>query len=437
MSSKCEETVLFRSNFKTDVRGMKMKIFKLEVKRMLRARLTWIFLALALVFSVVLAYLPVTYCYSSYQDEDGNEIHLTGLESIAYEKKLQSGASGTVTPKRVQEAVETYQACLTAYGVTESYDLPEGVYEREILPIAPLLHGVKEAFADPDTGMAPTIMEIDPAQIEDYNSVCEARISSLMAMEQPDSPAARKKAVEMYHRVEKPFEVYPGMSSAIMDYQNMMGFLVLLFCVVIAAPVFSADYQSGADDILRCTKYGRIRLGLAKILASLLIGGLAFALCAAVFIFTANSLFGWECTKTSIQMMYSIVTLADMNIGELQCLFAAAGLLSVLAFVSFTLFLSSKCKNTVSSLAAALIFCIAPAVIRMTVPGVMSSWICSILPASGTSIQASVLYAITDFQFLTIGNLAVWTPYAMIGACIIEIPLFSFLAARAYCRHSG
>ena len=30
---------------------------------------------------------------------------------------------------------------------------------------------------------------------------------------------------------------------------------------------------------------------------------------------------GWKCTKTSIQMLYSIVTLTDMNIGELQRLF--------------------------------------------------------------------------------------------------------------------
>ena len=94
---------------------------------------------------------------------------------------------------------------LLATGTTE-----EGVYEEEILPIAPLLHGVKEAFADPDTGMAPTIMEIDPAQIDDYYSVCETRIASLMAMEQPDSPAVQRKAVEMYRRVEKPFAVYPS-----------------------------------------------------------------------------------------------------------------------------------------------------------------------------------------------------------------------------------
>ena len=82
-----------------------------------------------------------------------------------------------------------------------------------------------------------------------------------------------------------------------------MGFLVLLFCVVIAAPVFSAGYQSGADDILRCTRYGRVNLGIAKLLAALFISGLSFIIFAAVFILVADRLFGWECTRTSIQML--------------------------------------------------------------------------------------------------------------------------------------
>lgn len=279
-------------------------------------------------------------------------------------------------------------------------------------------------------------MEIDPEKIDDYYSVCEGRIASLMAMEQPDSPAVQHKAVEMYQKVEKPFEVYPGMSSAILDYQNIMGFLVLLFCVVIAAPVFSADYQSGADDILRCTRNGRAKLDAAKVLTALFVSAAAFVVCAVVHILVVNSLFGWECTRTSIQMLYSIVTLTDRNIGELQRLFAVAGLLSVLASVSFTLFLSSRCKSTVASLASGLVFCIAPVVLSMTASGALSTWLCSILPASGTSIQASILYAITDFKFLSLGGLAGWMPYAMIGACIIEIPLFALLAVRSYCGHT-
>ena len=56
-----------------------MRIFRLELKRVLKSRLTWILLALALLLSVLLAYLPTTYCYSNYTDEAGNEVNLTGL----------------------------------------------------------------------------------------------------------------------------------------------------------------------------------------------------------------------------------------------------------------------------------------------------------------------------------------------------------------------
>ena len=53
-----------------------MRIFRLELKRDLKSRLTWTLLALALILSVLLAWLPTTYCYSSYTDEVGNEVNL-------------------------------------------------------------------------------------------------------------------------------------------------------------------------------------------------------------------------------------------------------------------------------------------------------------------------------------------------------------------------
>ena len=135
-------------------------------------------------------------------------------------------------------------------------------------------------------------------------------------------------------------------------------------------------------------------------------------------------------------MIFSIVTLIQLTAGQLQWLFALAGLLSVLASVSFTVFLSSRCRNAAASLAAALAACAAPVIVYMAVPGELSGWLCALLPASGVSIQASILYALTDFRFLNLGGLAVWTPWAMIAANLIEIPLFFFLAVRSYSRHT-
>ncbi len=89
-----------------------MRILQLELKRVLKARLTWILLTLALLLAALLAWLPVSHCYSNDTDETGNPVNLTGLASVAYEKERQADAAGSVTPERVRKAVETYQACV-------------------------------------------------------------------------------------------------------------------------------------------------------------------------------------------------------------------------------------------------------------------------------------------------------------------------------------
>ena len=414
-----------------------MRLMKLELKRVLKTRLSLILLTFSLVLSLVMAYIPTTFSYVSYLDDNGNTIKLLGLDAVQYLKTLQSDTAGEVTPQKVRQAVEDYQTCLTKYGVENTYDLPEGVYEAEILPYAPLLHGVREAFADPDSGIAPSLMDIDPEKIEDFYGACEARLDSLMNLEQRDHPRAQEAAKRLYNRVEMPYQLYPGYNTDAMDYQLLLSFLIVLFCTVIAAPIFTSDYQTGADDIYRCTKYGRVKFAITKLLSALLICGTAFSLCAVVFLLVSNSLYGWECTKTSIQMLYSIVNLPNLNLGQLQWVCAGGYLLCLLATVSFTLFLSSRLRNVVASLAVALVCCILPVILYVALPSEIGQWIYTILPAGGVALQTSFLYSLVDFAFWNIGNLAIWTPYVMLGAYCVEIPIFLCLAVYSYCTRKA
>lgn len=216
---------------------------------------------------------------------------------------------------------------------------------------------------------------------------------------------------------------------------QMLCFLIMFFCAVIAAPVFSSDYQTGADDILRCTKHGRIRLAGTKIVSALTICGMLLGICVSVFVLITNYIFGWEWTKTSIQMCYTILSLADMTMGQLQWVVVLTGVLSALATTSFTLFLSSKCKNTLVSTAIALVFVFLPLVVYMTLPNALGTWIRCFLPASSVALQTSMLYQLIDFEFLNIGNFSVWLPHAMAAAMVIEIPLFIGLSIHSYCGH--
>lgn len=412
-----------------------MRLLRVELKRILKTRLTLILLAAALLLSFVMAWLPTTFSYNSYTDTTGKTVELKGLPSIAYEKELQADIAGTVTPEKVRQALESYQACLHKYGVESSYDLPDGVYAAEILPYAPLVHGIREAFANPNTGVAPGIPEIAPEKVDDYYGVCGERIASLMKQEQKKHPTAQQIAVDLYSQVKKPYLFFPGYSTDAMDYQILLALLIVLFCAVIAAPVFTSDYQTGADDIFRCTKYGKTKFAVVKILSAFLICGTAYCLCTAIYILVSNSLWGWECTKTSMQMLYSIINLPDMNIGQLQGFVAMSGLFSLLAVTSLTVFLSSRFKSIAACLSTALLFCILPVIVYMALPEEIGIWIYGILPAGAVSLQTSILYAAADFDFWNIGNTAIWLPHVMLGAYVVEIPVFAGLTIYSYITH--
>lgn len=316
----------------------------------------------------------------------------------------------------------------------DTYELPEEADTKGLLPYWDYVHGIREAFADEETGIAPALTEINPKDTEQYYEKVSRRTEALLKMEQTDSVSAQKKATAMYDEVEKPFQYYSGISSNSMDYQILLIYIITILCVVIAAPVFTSDYQTGADDILRCTKHGRRRMAVCKILSALLICGGAFLLCSVVWILITNALFGWESTKTSIQFIFSVSSLPNLTIGEAQWVNLAASFVMFLAIVSFALYLSTKMRSTVSALAVALLFCILPMLATNVFPGELGLWLQSILPGGGIGMGNSFLYALIDFKFLNLGNLAVWTPYALVFFAVIQIPVFLGMAVYSHCR---
>lgn len=194
-----------------------MRLLKLEIKRVLKTRITIVLLFLSFLFSFLFAYLPTTFSYINHVDGAGQAVKLKGLDSIRYEKEVQADITGAVTPEKIRQALEDYQACLTKYGVDNTYDLPDGVYERELFPFMPLLHGVREAFADPGTGIAPSLMELSPEDMDHFYEKCDERCLTLMKQEQKDHPAAHSVASAMYQKVGKPFLFFPGYGSNPME----------------------------------------------------------------------------------------------------------------------------------------------------------------------------------------------------------------------------
>ena len=130
-----------------------MRLFGLELKRILKSRRTRILLASIILLSVAMAYLPISFESINRPNEDGTVTELEGLAAIKYKSDLYTATSGEVTPEKVKKALETYQNCVKEYGPVEDENFPLAVKVEEILPIRPLLKGLSEVFVDPLTGI--------------------------------------------------------------------------------------------------------------------------------------------------------------------------------------------------------------------------------------------------------------------------------------------
>lgn len=66
-----------------------MRMFLLEVKRVLKTRTTWILLILSLLLTLLLAYIPTTFHSYSWTEADGQNTDLKGMELIQYKHPVR------------------------------------------------------------------------------------------------------------------------------------------------------------------------------------------------------------------------------------------------------------------------------------------------------------------------------------------------------------
>ena len=408
-----------------------MRLFRLEIKRIMKSRRTLTLLAAALLMSIVMAYLPISFESINRPGEDGKIIELDGLPAIQFKRDYYEKTAGNITPQKLAEALRTYQSYVKEYGTLN--DVPLDIYIENIMAIRPMLRGLIEAFADPKTGIGADLMDIDPDEVEQYfYEKCVSHLDDTMNLEQKEYEAARQFAAGRYVDVDQPFYLYPGMSRDAFDYTTLYILVLSILCVAIASPAFANEYQTGSDSILRCTKYGRMKLAVIRILSVCCIFIVIFILGMSIHLLILNLAFGTDCLKTSFQMLFSVINLPNINLGQLQIILVLAGLLSVLATVSCTLFLSARCRDSLTVLLISIVILFLPI---FAYGALGDTWIGGILPSAGIGMKNNFLYQLCDFNFLHIGDMSFWTPYVILVSATVEIPLFLFLTVRSYCKH--
>ena len=214
----------------------------MEFKRLFRSRMVWILCAASLVVALLLCVMVVDNV--SYGRRDDPEAKI-GLEAVAAVKEAYRPLYGAVTPEKLESAFETYINTSNAY----EEKMPASVYKEKIVPIQPALSWIFSAFDDSEITSADEVGGFYAQRLRN--------IENQLADKYANAPQAKQAALALNSRVETPFNYAYGYGDTSPDIIVLLLLVLGLFCTAMAAPVFSADYHSRADDIQRCTRYGR------------------------------------------------------------------------------------------------------------------------------------------------------------------------------------
>ena len=105
-----------------------MRLLCLEIKRIVKSRLTICMIVIAVVFSFLLAYVPI--CFYNCVNPSGDKEYLSGIEALRTMKEIRSEIEGEISHEDIREAIACYQEVTKKYGVESEYALPvEGKIE--------------------------------------------------------------------------------------------------------------------------------------------------------------------------------------------------------------------------------------------------------------------------------------------------------------------
>ena len=421
-------------------------MLKAELKRILKTRSTWWLAGLALLFCLLTAISTVQQVTKYVAYEDGSVAIVKGVEVYREKQARYAAIRGEVTPELFAAAVETRHRLLERYG--SDYQIPPEISDQVLGPYSPVYTWIYRAFTD-DTGAILTSADITPEQARNYYEERTETLVRILQEQYERTPQVVEYVLPQLEAGGHNFTYSYGIGSTY-TYTNLglCMFLVTLLSVVLMAPIFSSDYMTGADDILRCARHGRGRLAAVKLGAALLLALGVLLLSLGAFLMVVFLAFGFD-DITSAELLEVAFNPRHLNAMGVLGWLILSGVLSFFAANCFTLFLSARFKNSLVVLTLALAVALLPTIIRMCMPGGSFghgfaaaegnalNWLRVCLPSGGVSLTGTMLDELTMLHFLWIGDFVIWSPYVLLAAAAAQIPLWLGLAVHAYGHHQA
>lgn len=406
-----------------------MRILFLEIIRLIRTKSIFITMLMAVVLSALLSIASVMMEKSSLVSNDGEILHLFGLEAVEHKRKIEKPLEGPVLSSVFSEVLSNYQELAAQF----EGDIPDEIFIEKISPTTEMLFLIPLIFMDSEGNVSSsTLRELDPRKASDFYKEREKIQKFFWKRELNGDDFLIKQLNNREASVKKPFHFssFSGWDT-VGEYLGLCITLVVFLCILISSPVFSVEYQTGGDDILRTTKFGRKHLAISKLLATCLIVSFLYLFCMIVYFAVSLLLLGGEGLNTSVQFV-NILSPSPYTIGDLFLRTIIIGFLVTLTLTLFTLFLSTILEKPILIMAFSSFILIIPIFFSLTITkSSFFNWIRYFFPPSMVEIYHNLLLV----SYVRIASISIWYPVMVCISLVVYIVFLFFLSIRTYCNH--
>ncbi|SUU92744.1 ABC-2 family transporter protein [Anaerococcus octavius] len=412
-----------------------MKIYLNEIKRILSIRSNQIIILLSLFLAILFSIVPINFTRISYKE--GNEVkNLKGKQAIEYIKKAKEPYSGNMTEDLIYNSTKKYREVLKQNNVTDRSELKPEINTKELMPMEHISKKVNEVFTDIQSNNLSPVLSMDINDNKNFYNKVFDYLNMVIKSEYPNKAQNQimKKSEKALDKIKTPYEYYGYYNTNANDYRGFYNTIIILLMVVVAAPIFSSDSENDLDYIFKTTKYGRRKFAIYKILAILTISVLTLLLGNFIQGSILDYAFGTEYKKTSVQMMFSALSLHNWNFGQFNKYMLICNSIILISTILATLIISVLSKRKAESITKSIILSIFPTIIS---PIAMISAINYVFPSSGIGLINSLQNQIADFNFVNVfGNWMSSSNLIMISAVIYIIVLPSLIVIM-YSKQGG
>ena len=415
------------------------------MKKMIRFEFTKVFkkksfLCAVVLMMVMLVIVPcLTISENNWINEDGSET--TGMAAIRAKRDALKDSSCDLTAERLQSVIINYQ---NAYADPANFTQADGTagswinnaaYAKYIQSDSEIKFLIDMAFTPEGGTYDYDVMgSMNPADAGKFYVNRLGKVGEYLNMDYSYgnySEADKEYFIARNEKITTPFhyEYNTGWNKLLsISYISLM-VIALVVCITLA-PIFSSEYQTGADAILLSTRYGRSKLITAKIVSSFLLTSVIYV--SGIFILTLVTflIYGSGGSACSLQVL-NFLAPTDVNLLQAYLYVLLAGYFMCLFMQGITLLLSAKMPSPFPVIICTMVFFFVPSFMSYSRSSRTYNNILNLMPAK----IAAAYTALTKYEVFHIFGLKIPYPVMLILVALLVSTITLPFAYRAFHKH--